>query len=145
MKRRRVPDGIVTSFEPMVTPEDFKNIQEKQKKKDKQEGEEVRQTRKLPLSKCTASILEYLQIQGSAGFRQISDDLDITQRRTSDVLSVLVTTPLVHKQIRPDKNTYNFCAGKLSEPVDIKEIRQEIEKEKKKISDLKKALGKDEE
>lgn len=41
-----------------------------------------------------------------------------------------------------------FCinlAGKLSEPVDIKEIRQEIEKEKKKISDLKKALGKDEE
>ena len=80
MKRRRVPDGIVTSFEPMVTPEDFKNIQEKQKKKDKQEGEEVRQTRKLvcakmfifyftyvcfrlPLSKCTASILEYLQIR----------------------------------------------------------------------------------
>ena len=58
----------------------FKNIQEKQKKKDKQEGEEVRQTRKLvcakmfifyftyvcfrlPLSKCTATILEYLQIR----------------------------------------------------------------------------------
>ena len=24
---------------------------------------------------------------------------------------VLVTTPLVHKEIRPDKNTYNFCGS----------------------------------
>ena len=46
MKRRRVPDGIVTSFEPVITPEDFKNIQEKEEK-DKQEGEEVKQTRKF--------------------------------------------------------------------------------------------------
>mmetsp|Transcript_37993 Transcript_37993/g.65145 ORF Transcript_37993/g.65145 Transcript_37993/m.65145 type:complete len:83 (+) Transcript_37993:2-250(+) len=69
-----------TLFEPVITPESYKKqvIEEQNSKKPK---------KSLKLEDCTVDILDYLQRNGKASFKEITQNLNIPYRRASDVLN----------------------------------------------------------
>merc|ERR1712232_911384 len=69
-------------------------------------------------------------------FHDINESLEIPYRRSSDILNVLSTTPLVERG-KGINASLSFCDGlQFKNPVNVATILQDIEYEKEKIAQL---------
>merc|ERR1712100_47314 len=94
------------------------------------------------LESSTTKVLNYLQTVGSATFKEINENTDVSYRRTSDILNILKQTPLIEKTGPKKEDPFVFCGDiKLDEPIDVRTIIQDIETEKETIKKLKQKLN----
>mmetsp|Transcript_32977 Transcript_32977/g.56373 ORF Transcript_32977/g.56373 Transcript_32977/m.56373 type:complete len:140 (-) Transcript_32977:31-450(-) len=100
--------------------------------------EEVDQDRKsYSLEDGTVEVLNVLQTKGKITLKELSEQTDVPYRRSSDILNVLKTTPLLARNGSKRIDPYIFCANiPLNETINLKTIEDEIAKEKEKIKQL---------
>merc|ERR1712063_104511 len=125
------PESLPSTPPSTESSPDTSPAQPSRKQKGKKEG----------LEETTVRVVQLLQARGTMLFKDINQTLDIPYRRSSDILNVLVTTPLLCKEGKKRENKYPYVFGDGNtivggDSVNICHIMEDIDKERHQIAQL---------